>query len=484
MANWNLQNTTIGSLGKRTTGGVDPTLTPKTGGVKTSQPQTGGIKSSTGIQSQPWHTLLGTQPWAPGVSGGVKPVTAGAPNVEGPGGLPNVDGGNGPTGPEGGPIEPPPEVPAPGPGPVNPNLPTCKEGETETSLDSNGKNIPNGYECVTPAEANRRLALYVGIPPEQLNVNPPTGGSTPTGGGSPTPNAGGPAPAPTPFTPSGAPEFVPPKFTEQPGFVAPEFNWTKEFEGPKWNYTDKFNTPTFNFTDKLDLPDFVWNEEFRAPSYEEALNDPGYQFRLSEGMKALENNAAARGSLRTGATLKGLSDYAGRSASQEYENVFDRYKTGYDTRFGTAKDVYGADYKEQFDEYQSAMDAELARYNAAFEGEKARYDRGFDAYQAGYGADYARSADQYNKAFEAFMADFAATYQGKSDEWERSFSAAKEKFDQQFASEQARHAAQMTEWQTNEANRQRQKELEDEFKRQQWFWNNPSATTIFQGGLK
>ena len=32
--------------------------------------------------------------------------------------------------------------------------------------------------------------------------------------------------------------------------------------------------------------------------------DPGYQFRLSEGQKALERSAAAGGSLGSGGTLK------------------------------------------------------------------------------------------------------------------------------------------------------------------------------------
>jgi len=34
--------------------------------------------------------------------------------------------------------------------------------------------------------------------------------------------------------------------------------------------------------------------------------DPGYSFRMSEGMKALERSAAARGGLLSGATLKGI----------------------------------------------------------------------------------------------------------------------------------------------------------------------------------
>jgi hypothetical protein len=55
--------------------------------------------------------------------------------------------------------------------------------------------------------------------------------------------------------------------------------------------------------------------------------DPGYAFRLSEGMKALDRTAAARGGLLSGATLKGAEQYNQGLASQEYQNAFNRYQT-------------------------------------------------------------------------------------------------------------------------------------------------------------
>jgi len=54
--------------------------------------------------------------------------------------------------------------------------------------------------------------------------------------------------------------------------------------------------------------------------------DPGYAFRLSEGMKALDRTAAARGGLLSGATLKGAQRYGQDLASQEYTNAFNRYQ--------------------------------------------------------------------------------------------------------------------------------------------------------------
>jgi hypothetical protein len=55
--------------------------------------------------------------------------------------------------------------------------------------------------------------------------------------------------------------------------------------------------------------------------------DPGYGFRLTEGMKALDRTAASRGGLLSGSTLKGAQRYGQDLASQEYQNAFNRYQT-------------------------------------------------------------------------------------------------------------------------------------------------------------
>ena len=55
--------------------------------------------------------------------------------------------------------------------------------------------------------------------------------------------------------------------------------------------------------------------------------DPGYQFRMSEGMKALERSAASRGILQSGQTLKDITRFGQDAASQEYQNAFQRYLT-------------------------------------------------------------------------------------------------------------------------------------------------------------
>lgn len=52
--------------------------------------------------------------------------------------------------------------------------------------------------------------------------------------------------------------------------------------------------------------------------------DPGYQFRMDEGVKALDRSAAARGILNSGGQLRRLTRYGQDYASNEYQNVYNR----------------------------------------------------------------------------------------------------------------------------------------------------------------
>lgn len=69
--------------------------------------------------------------------------------------------------------------------------------------------------------------------------------------------------------------------------------------------------------------------------------DPGYQFRMQEGMKALQGSAAARGSLNSGATLKALTKYGQDFASNEYTNAYNRFNSDRDRRFNRLASLAG-----------------------------------------------------------------------------------------------------------------------------------------------
>lgn len=69
--------------------------------------------------------------------------------------------------------------------------------------------------------------------------------------------------------------------------------------------------------------------------------DPGYGFRMSEGMKALERSAAARGGLLSGSTLKATQRFGQDLASQEYQNAFNRYQAERQARLGPLQSLAG-----------------------------------------------------------------------------------------------------------------------------------------------
>jgi hypothetical protein len=69
--------------------------------------------------------------------------------------------------------------------------------------------------------------------------------------------------------------------------------------------------------------------------------DPGYAFRLSEGQKALDRQAAARGGLISGAALKAAQRYGQDAASQEFTNAFNRYQTNRESQLNPLLSLAG-----------------------------------------------------------------------------------------------------------------------------------------------
>lgn len=77
---------------------------------------------------------------------------------------------------------------------------------------------------------------------------------------------------------------------------------------------------------------------FGMSDYQE---DPGYQFRLKEGLNALEKSAAARGGLLSGGALKGITRYGQEAGSQEYQNAYNRYQSNQSNQFNRLASIAG-----------------------------------------------------------------------------------------------------------------------------------------------
>lgn len=68
--------------------------------------------------------------------------------------------------------------------------------------------------------------------------------------------------------------------------------------------------------------------------------DPGYNFRMNEGLKAIQASASARGG-GGGGTLKSLMNYGQNMASEEYNNAYNRFNADRDRRFGRLSELAG-----------------------------------------------------------------------------------------------------------------------------------------------
>jgi hypothetical protein len=100
------------------------------------------------------------------------------------------------------------------------------------------------------------------------------------------------------------------------------------------------NTQAASADRSLDLQREMFNKqlELQQPFQEAGVNalnrmrsgdvmgmmDPSYQFRLGEGMKALDRTAAARGGLISGGALKAAQRYGQEFASNEFGNAYNR----------------------------------------------------------------------------------------------------------------------------------------------------------------
>jgi hypothetical protein len=83
---------------------------------------------------------------------------------------------------------------------------------------------------------------------------------------------------------------------------------------------------------------------FNAPTAADAASTPGYQFTQTQGLKAVQNSAAARGLGVSGAAMKGAASYATGLADSTYNDVFNRALNTYNANYNTAQGTFQTNY--------------------------------------------------------------------------------------------------------------------------------------------
>lgn len=80
---------------------------------------------------------------------------------------------------------------------------------------------------------------------------------------------------------------------------------------------------------------------------QDVYNDPGYQFARDQGMNNIQNTAAARGGLFSGAALKDLTRFNTGNATQFFDNAFRRQQQDRSQRWGQLGDLAGYGERSQ-----------------------------------------------------------------------------------------------------------------------------------------
>jgi hypothetical protein len=89
------------------------------------------------------------------------------------------------------------------------------------------------------------------------------------------------------------------------------------------------------------LPELIEASRYTPFDMEQFQQDPGYAFRMREGLKALDRTAAARGGLLSGAQLRGVTRYGQELGSQEFTNAFNRYQAERQARLNPLQSLTG-----------------------------------------------------------------------------------------------------------------------------------------------
>ncbi len=190
---------------------------------------------------------------------------------------------------------------------------------------------------------------------------------------------------------------------------ATPFEWPT-FTAPDFTPDAPFNAPApFSYADFKGQDPFTY-QDFQAPTLEQAQGQPGYQFAVTEGRKALENAAAAKGTLRTGGTLKDLFNWSNQAATQNYGNVYNQNLNTYGTNRANAYGNYATNEQNMFDTYKAnrsnAADAYATNYGVA----KDVYGLNHQANLDTWNIQDQRAIQAFNPQFQSAQLSFADLY--------------------------------------------------------------------------
>lgn len=224
-------------------------------------------------------------------------------------------------------------------------------------------------------DAINATKTWAGVPSDVTSwTNPtaPTAAAPQTNAGGGGGSAGGGAPGEGLFNPN----LYAPFQGQAPSYQRPTLPNAPNFDS---YYSEAAHpTPVYQSPTMRQAPAFQAGR-FSAPTLEEAQNQPGYQFGVEQGEKALQQSRASQGLLRTGGTLKDILDYGRNAATQNYGNVFNQNLDVFKTNEGGRVNAYNTNYNTQI---KDPNDYDLLNAQTAFQGQLGSNRQALDVAQA------------------------------------------------------------------------------------------------------
>lgn len=126
-----------------------------------------------------------------------------------------------------------------------------------------------------------------------------------------------------------------------------QFNQSAEFQRP---WRDAGANALGQIQNRLTAQE--WSQPFGMSQFQA---DPGYQFRMNEGQKALDRRQLAGGRFFSAGGMKDLSRWNQDAASQEYGNAFNRFQTDRSNRLNPLMQLAGVGQTSSAQTGQNAM---------------------------------------------------------------------------------------------------------------------------------
>lgn len=191
------------------------------------------------------------------------------------------------------------------------------------------------------------------------------------------------------------------------GDTAPRNFGNFSFGPSGWNWPT-FNAPRFSYGEFQAPapfePETFKANTFAAPSLAEAEAEPGYAFARDQGIHALENNASARGVLRSGGTLKDFLSFGNKFAEQNYGNAFNRSKDVFNTNEGNRFNAFNTNEGNRFNAYQANFGNALNTYGTNRDTAEHVFDRNYKGDWDMYSSQMDASKTEFGGALQKWLA--------------------------------------------------------------------------------